>query len=208
MLQAVIFDYGMVLSGPRAPRAIDAALRVTGLDRARFDELYWAFRSAYDEGLLSGVAYWRRILEEAGVAAPSVMVDELIRLDGIMWCTVSARLLAWQRRLRAAGVKTAILSNMGDAVHAEIERHCAWLELFDVRVWSHQVRCTKPDPRIYRHTLSQLCLEPEKVLFLDDRAENVAAARGLGMHALVFDSVEQLQSDLAASPALGPLSTA
>ncbi|MDR3738564.1 MAG: HAD family phosphatase [Terracidiphilus sp.] len=208
MLQAVIFDYGMVLSGPRAPRAIDAALRVTGLSRARFDELYWAFRGPYDEGLLSGVAYWRCILEKAGVAAPSEMVDELMRLDGRMWCTENTLLLAWQRRLRAAGVKTAILSNMGDAVHAEIERRCAWLALFDVRVWSHQVRCTKPDPRIYRHTLSRLCLEPAKVLFIDDRAENVAAARGLGMHALVFVTVEQLQIDLAASPALGSLSTA
>lgn len=36
-MKAVIFDYGMVLTGPQGLEAIDAALRFTGLSRAHFD---------------------------------------------------------------------------------------------------------------------------------------------------------------------------
>jgi putative hydrolase of the HAD superfamily len=130
---------------------------------------------------------------------------DLLRLDGEMWCTQNAALVGWQQRLRMAGVKTAILSNMGDAVRAAIERSCAWVYAFDVRVWSHEVGYTKPDPRIYRHTLEQLGVEPGQALFLDDREENVASARRCGMQALAFSTMGQLRADLSASITLSAL---
>ena len=62
-------------------------------------------------------------------------------------------MLQWHRQLKTAGLKTAILSNMGDAVAEQIERKVAWIQLFDVRVWSFQLLAAKPDPRIYIRTL-------------------------------------------------------
>ena len=187
---------------PRAQWAIDAALRFTGLDRIRFEEIYWKFLPAYDEGLLDGMAYWRQSLDDAGIAPTLPLVADLVRLDGAMWCTQNAALVAWQRRLRMAGVKTAILSNMGDAVRAAIERSCMWVRTFDVRVWSHEIGCTKPDLRIYRHALEQLSVQPGQALFLDDREENVASARQCGMQALAFSTIDQLREDLSASMTL------
>jgi putative hydrolase of the HAD superfamily len=122
-----------------------------------------------------------------------------------MWCTQNAALVTWQQRLRIAGVKTAILSNMGDAVRAAIERGCEWVHAFDVRVWSHEIGCTKPDPRIYQHALEQLGVEPGQALFLDDREENVTSARRCGMQALTFSTMDQLRGDLGASMTLSAL---
>jgi len=51
-LRAVVFDYGMVLTGPQDPEAHRAMVRITGLPVARFESLYWADRHAYDEGKL------------------------------------------------------------------------------------------------------------------------------------------------------------
>lgn len=205
MIRAVVFDYGLVLSGPRAQWAIDAALAVTGLQRDTFEEVYWKFREAYDAGALDGTSYWKKSLEDAGIASTPAMVDELVRLDGAMWCTANDALVAWQGRLRAAGINTAILSNMGDAVRAAIERECAWVHELDVRVWSHEVGCTKPDARIYAHTLGRLDVEASQTLFLDDREENVAAARLCGMHALPYCTVERLRQDLEATEVLSTL---
>jgi putative hydrolase of the HAD superfamily len=204
-MQAVIFDYGLVLSGPRAQWAIDAALDLTRLDRDQFEEIYWKFRPAYDEGLLDGTAYWQRSLDDAGIAPTPSLVADLVRLDGAMWCTQNAALVAWQQQLRLAGMKTAILSNMGDAVRAAIEQGCPWVHGFDVRVWSHEIGCTKPDPRIYQHALEQLGTEPDQALFLDDREENVTAARQCGMQALTFSTTDQLRGDLSASTTLSAL---
>jgi len=43
-LRAVIFDYGMVLTGPPDPEAHDALMCITGLPLDRFESLYWANR--------------------------------------------------------------------------------------------------------------------------------------------------------------------
>ncbi len=51
-LRAVIFDYGMVLTGAPDTDAHDAMIRITGLSPEHFEALYWADRHAYDEGKL------------------------------------------------------------------------------------------------------------------------------------------------------------
>jgi|HubBroStandDraft_6_1064221.scaffolds.fasta_scaffold132200_2 FMN phosphatase YigB (HAD superfamily) len=48
----------------------------------------------------------------------------------------------------------------------------------------------KPDPRIYNTCLAEMKLKPGEVLFLDDRPDNVDAASALGIHSLLFDTVE------------------
>ena len=40
-------------------------------------------------------------------------------------------MLAWQQQLKVHGIRTAILSNMGDTVLANIEREFDWLPRFD-----------------------------------------------------------------------------
>jgi putative hydrolase of the HAD superfamily len=198
-LRAVIFDYGLVLSGPQDPQALQASIEITGLDPDSFHRLYWADRHAYDEGKLTGVAYWEMILSEAGLKPTPNTVSELIDLDARMWMTENSGMLQWHRQLKTAGLKTAILSNMGDAVAEQIERKVAWIQLFDVRVWSFQLLAAKPDPRIYIRTLDLLGTEPGDALFVDDRQVNIDAARALEMQGLVFSTVEKLRGDLLAS---------
>jgi putative hydrolase of the HAD superfamily len=54
----------------------------------------------------------------------------------------------------------------------------------------------KPDPSIYRHALGILGKSPERVLFIDDRLENVAAAAAIGMKAVQFTGADALRRDL------------
>jgi FMN phosphatase YigB (HAD superfamily) len=61
---------------------------------------------------------------------------------------------------------------------------------------SFRVRAAKPDPRFYRLALAGIA--PERVLFLDDRADNVAAARALGIDAVVCTSVDDARAHLRA----------
>jgi putative hydrolase of the HAD superfamily len=198
-LRAVVFDYGMVLSGPREPEAHAALLRITGLPPEQFESLYWADRPAYDEGKLSGIAFWQKFLREAGLPANQEMAEELNRWDARMWTTENPAMVAWQLKLKERGLKTAILSNIGDAVLASVERAFAWIHGFDVLVWSYQLGIAKPDAELYRHTLSELGVGPEETLFIDDKLPNMEAARALGIQAIQFSSVERLREDLIAA---------
>jgi putative hydrolase of the HAD superfamily len=188
----------MVLTGPPAPEAHAALLRITGLPVDRFESLYWADRHAYDEGKLTGTAFWQQLLRDGGLPEDEKKVEQLNLLDAQLWTTQNPAMLAWQTELKKRGLLTAILSNMGDAVLANIEREYAWIHSFDVLVWSFQLRMAKPDPAIYRYALDKLGVAPPEVLFIDDKSENVEAAQALGINALKFSTVEQLRADLIA----------
>jgi len=197
-LRAVVFDYGIVLTGPPSAEAWAAMLRITNLSQDRFEPLFWANRHAYDEGKLSGITFWQKFLREAGLPANQQMVEELNRWDVRLWTVQNPVMLAWQQALKQRGLKTAILSNMGDDVYASVEREFAWIHRFDVLVWSYQQGIAKPDPAIYRHTLSELGTQPEETLFIDDKLENVEAAWALDIRAILFTSVGRLREELIA----------
>ena len=104
--------------------------------------------------------------------------------------------VAWQQKLKAAGIKTAILSNMGDTVLESIEREFQWVHGFDVLIWSFQLKMAKPDPAIYHAVLDRLGVPAEETLFIDDKQENIEAARKLGMTGVLFTNIERLREDL------------
>ena len=198
-LRAVVFDYGMVLTGPPNPEAHAALLRLTGLPLDRFESLYWVDRHAYDEGKLTGIAFWQKLVREGGLSLSQETVEELNRWDARMWTTENPAMVAWQSALKQRGLLTAILSNMGDSVLESVEQNFDWIHRFDVLVWSFQLSLAKPDPAIYRYVLAKLGTLPEETLFLDDKPVNIEAARALGMKAIEFSTVEQLRADLIAA---------
>lgn len=198
-LRAVIFDYGMVLTGKPDAEAHDAMVRLTGLSPDRFEELYWADRHAYDEGKLSGNEFWAKFLADAGLDAPESLIAELNQWDARMWTTQDPAMLEWQLLLRQHGLRTAILSNMGDTVLESIKREFDWLSRFDVLVWSFQLHMAKPDPDIYLYTLRELGARPEETLFIDDKQVNIDAALKLGIQAILFHDVETLRAELVFS---------
>ncbi|MDR3772341.1 MAG: HAD family phosphatase [Terracidiphilus sp.] len=198
-LRAVVFDYGMVLTGPRDPAAHAALMRITGLPEQRFEPLYWANRHAYDEGKLTGLAFWRKFIGDAGLDLAPGAAGELNQWDARMWTTQNPAMLAWQLQLKQRGILTAILSNMGDNVLDNMKREFDWLPRFDVLVWSYQLRMAKPEPAIYLHVLKGLGTRAGETLFLDDKPVNIEAALTLGFRAIQFSSVEKLRSDLLAA---------
>jgi putative hydrolase of the HAD superfamily len=195
-LRAVVFDYGMVLTGPPNPEAHAALLRLTGLPLERFESLYWVDRHAYDEGKLTGIAFWQKLVRDGGLSLSQETIEELNRWDACMWTTENPAMVAWQSALKQRGLLTAILSNMGDSVLESVEQNFDWIHRFDVLVWSFQLSLAKPDPAIYRYVLAKLGTLPEETLFLDDKPVNIEAALALGMKAIEFSTVEQLRADL------------
>jgi putative hydrolase of the HAD superfamily len=197
-LRAVVFDYGMVLTGPPDPKAYSELLRITGLQRERLEQFYWADRHAFDEGKLDGLTFWRKVTGDAGLALDEQSIEELSLWDARMWTTQNDAMLAWQLMLKQRGFLTAILSNIGDTVLANMLREHQWLGRFDVHVWSYRLRMAKPEAAIYQHTLKQLGTSPEETLFVDDKQVNIDAAHALGMKGVLFTNVDQLRAELVA----------
>jgi putative hydrolase of the HAD superfamily len=195
-LRAVIFDYGLVLSGPAVPSARARLLQLTGLTPDIFDTHYWKYRLDYDRGTLNGRTYWQAIAHDTGLSLSPDQIDALVEQDVLLWASVNPVMLDWVVRVRAAGFKTAILSNMGEDLLAHMRKTFDWLDRFHHLTWSCELDVTKPAPAIYTHTLEKLAVAPDEALFLDDKIENVEGARSVGMHALWFRDPETLQAEL------------
>jgi len=69
---------------------------------------------------------------------------------------------------------------------------------------SHQTGHLKPSPEAFIHALTQMDLTPPEVLFLDDGAANVGAARGLGMAAEVVRNAAEIRRALTDYGVLSP----
>jgi 2-haloacid dehalogenase len=70
-------------------------------------------------------------------------------------------------------------------------------------VISGEVRAAKPDPRIYEALLERHGLDAASILFIDDVAENVAAAEALGIRSIRFTDGPALRRELVALGLLG-----
>ncbi len=195
-IRAVIFDYGMVLSLPQEPSALNNLLTITGLDRETFDNHYWRHRHAYDMGKLNGPAYWKQFASDTAIDLTATDIERLIENDVLMWCTINEPMLKWARSLAEAGLRIGILSNMGEDTLAYMRQEFAWLGDFDHHTWSCELGIAKPDPEIYKYTCEKLGVAPAEALFLDDKAENVHAAEAVGLAGVQFKDIEQLRREL------------
>jgi 2-haloacid dehalogenase len=100
------------------------------------------------------------------------------------------------RALRAAGVPVFALSNFGIQTLEIAEKAFPVLKEFDQRFISGHLKVIKPDARIYEILEQETGIFPEGLLFIDDKPENIAAAKARGWQGHLFDSPEGLISAL------------
>jgi putative hydrolase of the HAD superfamily len=127
---------------------------------------------------------------------------QLDRLMAGLWeaylGTLNVELAEFFAALRPA-YRTGIISNSSVGAREREQERYRMAELADVIIYSHEVGFTKPDPRIYRLAWQRLGVRPQEMIFLDDVEANVAAAAGLGIHAILFRSTAQAIADIQAS---------
>jgi putative hydrolase of the HAD superfamily len=101
-------------------------------------------------------------------------------------------------RVRAAGHRLAVLSNMPRAYadHLEAAHECfGW---FDQRVWSGRVGLVKPERAIFDHLRATLGLDGlDGAVFIDDHAGNIDAAQACGWAGLHFTGAAQCERELS-----------
>jgi putative hydrolase of the HAD superfamily len=195
-IEAVLFDYGMVLSGPPLPSAWERMKAITGLDEPSFHAGYWEYRHAYDRGTHTGVEYWHLVAGHSGVKLDDGQVAQLINADNDLWTERNEPMIAWAQRLQKAGVRTGILSNLGDEMNAGLLKKFGWIAAFDHCTWSHRLKLAKPELEIYQHAIEGLKAPAERILFIDDRADNIAGARAAGLQTLRYISHEAFEQEM------------
>jgi len=63
-------------------------------------------------------------------------------------------------------------------------------------IWSCDVDCRKPDPKIYRIVLKRLKVRPSEVIFVDDFKRNIKIAKKVGEHGILYKNHKKFLKDL------------
>lgn len=96
------------------------------------------------------------------------------------------------RRAKAAGIRTALLSNSwGNTYPPHL-----FDGMFDVVVISGEVGMRKPEPEIYEYTLDQMQLPAPECVFVDDLRHNVDAAVGMGIVGIHHRTYQETAGEL------------
>lgn len=205
IIKAVVFDFGRVLTLPPSRDAVLGIQQLSGVPPDKFRNAYLKRRDAFDCDEMTVREYWDDVTRPYGVELTDSQLEELFVVDIAAWMSPQASMVKWAQEIQNRGVKTAILSNMRKDFVQHVMRFCPWLERFDLRIFSGEVRLWKPDPSIFRYCLASLAVRPEHSLFIDDVSANVEAAIREGLNGIVFESPKHLAHALRSYEGLPPL---
>ncbi|HBI74347.1 MAG TPA: HAD family phosphatase [Lachnospiraceae bacterium] len=102
------------------------------------------------------------------------------------------------RRLKANGYRVYLLSNYARFSFAYAKENFEFIKYVDGGVISYEVKCTKPEAKIYHILIEKYGIKPEEAVFLDDLPANLEGAKPFGFKTIQVTSFEQIINDLRA----------
>jgi putative hydrolase of the HAD superfamily len=96
----------------------------------------------------------------------------------------------------SAAYQTALVSNTNEIHYRLSLTKFEGLKILQKHYLSYQLHVMKPAPGFYDAIIKDQGILPSKLLFIDDIAENVKAAKTAGMQIVQFESTGQLETDL------------
>lgn len=146
----------------------------------------------FETGKLSGREYHRAVMARLGAVVP---YEEFFPMYGDIFTEIPAT-CDLLRRLRAR-YPLYLLSDTNEIHFGYVRERVPVLRLFDEFILSYEVGVMKPDARIFQEALRRSGLPPDACVFVDDRPGNVEGAARVGMHAVHFQSPDQVVAALA-----------
>lgn len=192
--QAIVFDFGGVLTGePNREVVITFICQSFHFSAEEFEKINQEKRLAVKQGK-TDEEFWIAYAKNKGIKLPANWSDSFrsVMKDAI---GVNPEMYALVDQLKAQQIPIALLSNIDERL-SKLIRDFGLYEPFEPCLLSCEIGVEKPDLKAYELLLKTLNLPAQDVVFIDDRPENVEAAKTIGLDAILFESEQQLRTDL------------
>ncbi len=193
-IDGVIFDIGMVLLKFDFNLTVGKLKSRCRVPEKEIEKLFWetGLIQAYEVGKISTLDFAIGTAQAIQFSGP---YEELIEAWSDIF-TPNLPMMQRAREWKRQGVSLYFLSNTCESHVDFFTQRYDIFEIFDGGIYSHIEGCAKPEPEIYRGLLGRYQLKPERTLFLDDRLENVEAARRMSIHAIQYIDENQIEAEL------------
>ncbi len=198
----LVFDLFGVIARTQDPVGQRELEQLVGAEPAaeEFWAAYWRHRPAYDRGAVTGARYWAAVGEDLDLTMTPELAVALVDADVRSWSRIDPAMVELLHRLRRASRRIALLSNAPHEIAAAMRTHQGWLELFDGVVFSCEAGTAKPEPAAFRAVEQTLAADSRSFVMIDDRTENITAAKEFGWAGITFTGPAHLAEWLAADP--------
>lgn len=143
------------------------------------------------------------VSEELIKAAQATSNDALVELIMIVCSSYSPikKTVTLIQELSDLGYTHHLGSNIGKTVYDDCTKKFPTIfnrfESFTIPFESEQSKMIKkPHPDFFNAHIDKHNLQPEQIIFIDDKLANVKAAQSVGMHAIHFKNAKQLRKQL------------
>ena len=191
-IESVIFDWGGVLIDDPRPALLRYCADAFGVSQDCYTPVHDSFLDDFQKGLIDEVEFWRRIAPKLGKPAPQV--PSLWSGAFRSACVPRPEVFGLASSLHKRSYETALLSNT--ELPAVAIFHEFGYDIFDALVFSCEQGVAKPEQRIYEITLEKLGSTARRSVFVDDRLDYIEGAKVVGLHTILFKSLDQLKRDL------------
>jgi glucose-1-phosphatase len=196
--EAIIFDLGGVILN------IDYSLTRIAFEKAgikNFHDMYSQANadelfSNLETGKISEDSFYNELNKRTGLYLPSVEIE---RAWNAMLLTFREKSLEFLNTLKPK-YKLFLLSNTNhihlnafNKIYLEKKRDKLFEAFFDKAYYSCKMGLRKPNADIYEFVLTENNLDAGKVLFVDDSAQNIEAAKILGMQTILLGPGEYIE---------------
>ena len=197
--QAVVFDWGNVIGFNNRSVVVNFMCESFRFSESEFEAANLEKRKAIKAGK-SDIDFWLEFAQKKGIQPPknwalkyTATLKESVGADPNMYVLID--------QLKENGIRVGMLSNIDDR-YTKLIRDFGFYEPFKPCLLSCEMGLEKPDPKAYELLLQTMNLPAEEIVFIDDKEENVEAAKTIGIDAILFTSEHQLREELSKRGAL------
>jgi HAD superfamily hydrolase (TIGR01509 family) len=188
-LRRLVLDAGGVLFAERFRPFLLELARTYGHDPDQFVSYYNAGpRGRLWRGEYGVDEFWVEIAQALGRPELAAELDAQAAPSLSQALPALSELASWSQQ-----AELWVLSNHRHEWLRPLLEEAGALEHIDRLIISSEVRAMKPEPGIYRSIVEGA---PEAVLYVDDKAENLEAARALGAETLLADAEGHWQANV------------
>lgn len=189
MIKNIISDIGNVLAYFRWKELMgDLGFSQETIHRLQKNMIYHPLWEEFDRGSLADEEVIRQFKKEN--PGLEEQIDLFFGHTEDLICQYDYT-VPWLTSLKEKGYNLYYLSNYPRLLFENHKKtRFSFLPLMEGGVVSYEEKLIKPDPAIYYRLYEKYGLKPEECIFMDDREENVEAAKKTGMYGIVFESYE------------------
>lgn len=189
----LLSDLGNVLIKVNRDHALELLERRLEVQREQllpfFEDVHPLHRQL-EVGAVHPSEFLRKMAEGIGKSDP-IELDEIRTIYGTSFSRMEKTIQAIDGF--RPGIRVIVLSNTNAIDIPYIEEQFGLISWADDAILSYQVGMRKPNPEIFKYAIDTYDLAPERMLFIDDKSENINAARQVGLRAEIYQSAAQLR---------------